>query len=159
MVTFEFLLATIESRLTFRKRSTRLRIEEIEEFDPPQKTSEYLVFADDEYNIGTAYFCEDPSTGTIYRVCPQYSTDFELVNSSIEALRESMKAAAQWSSENGTAQILDHPKTVDALQQQLSTIDPTAFASPHSHWPILVNHIREYATDDDDEMEFWFRLA
>lgn len=118
------------------------------------------MIAEEDYNLGKAYFCVDPASGSVYRVCPEYSTSFELVSSSVEALRACMEAAAQWSSQNPTAQILTDPKkTVDALEKQLSAIDPTALASPKSHWPLLLDHIRHYAPYDDDELEFWFKLS
>lgn len=160
MTTFSFLLSSLESELTFRKRATKLKIQEIQGFEPPSESAKYVVIADEKYNIGTAYYCKDSDAGAVYRVCPEYSESFELVNTSVKALRACLKTAAKWSAAHDTAQIVESPDLVAELETQLTAIDPGAFTSRRSHWPIMLDHIAQCAAEDDDEcMELWFRLS
>ncbi len=157
--TFTFQLAGLESELVFRRTSSPLATDEIQGFRAPQGASGYLVFADEEHNIGGAYFCTDPQSGRVYRVDPENSTSFELVNTTMDAFQASMAAAAQWSAQHSTEEMGEHPESVDELASRLSAIDPAAFSLPDSLWPGLVDQIREGAKETDDEMELWFRTT
>ncbi len=160
MKTFSFELAGLESTLIFRKSPSALRVQEITGFDPAKELSKYKVFADEEFNIGEAWYCRDGVSGSVQRISPEHGTGPEFVNSSMEAFRASIKAAAKWSTDHDSKTIRSNPKSVDLLAEALSEIDSKALQSPEHHWAMLIDHIRECASDDeDDEMEFKFEIT
>lgn len=159
MKAFTFLLASLESEVVFRQSPCALPIKEITGFDPPEDLAGYTVIADEEFNIGNAWYCTDGVSGAVYRVSPEFGTAPEFVNSSMKAFKASLRAAANWSTEHDSATIRANPESVDLLANALSDIDSRAFESPEHHWAVLIEHIRHYASDDDDELEFRFEIT
>ena len=159
MVRFTFQLGGLESDLIFRDKTSHLNIDLIEGFKAPSKASDYLIFGDEEYNIGTAFYCEDPNFNYIYRVCPEHSSSFEFVNSDMTAFLECLRAATQWSTQHSGVEIAESPEPFDCLAQHLAAIDPVALRAPDSHWSSLIDHMRECAEDWEDGMHIWFRTT
>jgi hypothetical protein len=159
MKTFSFQLGGLESEVVFRESRSALRLQEITGFDPAKELSEYMVFADEEFNIGDAWYCIDGASGSVYRISPEYGTAPEFINSNMEAFRASIEVAAKWSTDHDSKTIRTDPKSVDLLADALSNIDCKALESPEYHWAMLIDHIRQCASEEDDEMEFRFEVT
>lgn len=159
MKRFSLLLASVESELVFRENPSPLPVQEITGFNPPEALSKYTVFADEEFNIGEAWYCEDPASGAIYRVSPEYGDSAEFVNSNMQAFNASIEAAARWSVQYDKRAILMAPQLVNALADSLYKLDPKAFESPQYHWPMMIEHIRTCVADGDEEMELRFEIT
>jgi hypothetical protein len=156
MATFCYQIGALESEISFRRRASRLRIAEITGFKPPPASTKYLVVADEKYNIGNAYLCSDPTTDAVYRVCPEYSSSFEFVNSNISAFKKTIEVASLWSSKYPSEAVYRNHKAVEELIRDIRKLDSDALASPSNHWSKILEHTRQTASDEG--MEVWFRL-
>jgi hypothetical protein len=159
MKRFSFLLGTIESDLVFREKPSGLPTRGITRFDDHEAICKYVVIADERFNIGDAWYCQDKTSGSIYRLSPEYGPPVQFVNSSMRLFKASLKAAGRWSAQHDSSAIKSAPRLVDHLADSLLKIDPKAFASPKYQWPSLMDHIRVCASDADEEMAFWFEVA
>lgn len=158
MKSFSFLLASIESELMFRDKPCPLRDEDIVHFGI-DALSNYVVIADEEFNIGEAWYCKDEGSGSIYRVSPEFGPPVQFVNSSMQAFNASLEAAARWSAQHDSSAVKSAPRLVDELAGSLLKIDPMAFESTEYQWPSLISHMRICASGGDEEMELWFKSA
>jgi hypothetical protein len=159
MHTFSFHLAGLVSDVVFRDAAAPVPVDEISGFVPTSALSQCVVIADEHFNIGDAWYCTDSRDGKVQRISPEYGTGPEFVNSNIEAFKESLRAAAQWSSDYDSTTIKANPGCVDVLAKTLNLIDNKSLASPETHWAIIVDHIRQRAADPDDEMEFTINIT
>jgi hypothetical protein len=133
MKRFSFLLASIESDLVFRDQPCPLQGQDIARLGDHEALSNYTVIADEEFNIGGAWYCKDEESGSIYRVSPEYRPPVEFVNSSSQAFNASLEAAARWSAQHDSRAIKSAPGLIDDLADSLLKIDPKAFESPQYH--------------------------
>lgn len=156
---FEFYLAGLESELVFRAQPAPVPRHEVTGFGGTAELSDLVIVADEQFNIGSAWYCVNERTGRVYRVSPEYGTAVEFVNSDFEKFISCLRAAAEWSTNNNSEAIKEDPACVDDLANAISAIDGAAVSSPDDHWAALIDHIRVCASDADDEMEFWFRVA
>ncbi len=159
MKSFSFLLSSLECELLFREISSPLHLEKIKSFKPSDELSNYIIFADEEFNIGIAWYCEDKASGAIYRIDPEYGNAPVFINSTMQKFEGSIIAANEWSANHNSKEIMRNPKVIDVLYNTIQNIDPKAFESKSSHWPVLIEHIKIDASDYDEEMVFRFEIT
>lgn len=158
MKLFSSVLGGLESEVRFRSSLDSLPIEEITAFEAGPDYSRFKVFADEEFNIGGAWYCVEEQTGAVYRISPEYGEGLEFVNSSVKLFLASLKAAAAWSGKYDDKEIKRDPSCIDALEHALSKIDDAAMSWPKNEWPRKIDHLRQSADPDDDEAVFFFRI-
>ena len=155
---FSSILGSLESEVTFRSSLDPLPLDEITAFEVGPDYSRFKVIADEEFNIGVAWYCVEEETGAVYRISPEYGEGPEFVNSSVKLFFASLEAAAGWSRQYGEGAIRQDPSCINALEHALSEIDNVAMTWPKNEWPLKIDYLRQSADPDDDEAMFFFRI-
>lgn len=155
---FEFHLAGLESEVSLLEQPRLLPDHYATGFLASKDVSRFAIIADEQFNIGHAWFCTDHDD-RIVRVSPEFGRGIEFVNSDFDSFLASLCAAADWSMRYDSSAIKNSPGCIDDLSASLSAIDPDAVRSSECHWSFLIQHLRTCATDADGEMELWFKIA
>ena len=157
MKTFSSILGCVESEVTFRGSREPLPVDQVTAFEAGQELSQFSIFADEDFNIGGAWFCVNESNGAVYRVSPEYGEGPEFVNSSLEQFKASIEAAARWSAEHDTKTINNDPACIETLELALTDIDGIAMTWPQNEWSSKIDHMRQSVDPSDDESMYFFR--
>ena len=158
MKSFSSILGSVESEVTFRESLEPLPLERITGFEPKPELSRFSIFADEQFNVGAAWYCVDENSSAVYRISPEFGDGPEFVNSSVESYVASLEAAAHWSAEHDESVIKRDPTCIDALVQALSSVDQVAMTWPKNEWPLKIDHLRQSIDPNDDESIYYFRV-
>jgi len=142
----------------FRESTSTVLKEEFVGPSLPADWDRYVVFADEEFPNGSAWYCVNNENGAVYRIDIELDNPVEYVNSSLEAFKKSILETVKWS-DQFSDKIEGHPEYTDFIMKELSEIDRTAFKSEKYYWPTIINHIRACAADVDEEYEQVFKFA
>lgn len=151
MESFTWSIGAIDSELRFYPQPQPIPIAEITAFKPDATLQNFQVFAEEEYNIGLAWYCEDTRSGKIYRVDPEHGTRIVLINASKWQLLQSINACVTWSNLHSTKALQADSSPVSTLESTLLNINA---CSSTSHWQTILNLMHEALTDtwEDDDL-------
>ena len=148
--TYNYKLPSIACTVKFRESTSTVLNDEIVGPALPTDWDKYVVFADEEFPNGSAWYCLNNENGAIYRIDIELDNPIEYVNSSLEAFKKSIQETVKWSNKFSN-KIEGYPEYADFIMTALSEIDRTAFESEKYYWPTIVTHIKACAADVDEE--------
>ena len=158
MRSFSSILGSVESRIIFRGSAGSVPSDQITGFEVGSELSELSIIADEDFNVGSAWYCVNDTSGAVYRVSPEHGEGLEFVNSNLDKFIASLEAAANWSAKYGKRAINQDTSCIDALESKLTGIDSVAMSWPKNEWPSKIDHLRCSVDPSDDESVFYFRF-